>query len=56
MTLQPTISRKIAWKALVSYIKFHKDPSEILIELMPSDISDLDKGLAWELTLGVIRY
>ncbi len=56
MSLQPTISRKIAWQALVSYIKFHKDPSEILVELMPNDISDQDKGLAWELTLGVIRY
>ncbi|MEE9554424.1 MAG: 16S rRNA (cytosine(967)-C(5))-methyltransferase RsmB [candidate division Zixibacteria bacterium] len=56
MSEASSISRKLAWRALMIYEKIQRDPGDILRSIIPSEISKQDLGLAWELTNGAIRY
>jgi len=51
-----SISRNLAWKSILEYQRSGKDPASILNALTPPDISSPDLELAWELTMGTIRY
>jgi 16S rRNA (cytosine967-C5)-methyltransferase len=48
--------RKIAWEALKAFEKTHRNLDEILDKLIDPAIDERDKGLAWEITKGTIRY
>ncbi|HBC45636.1 MAG TPA: hypothetical protein DEO84_03595 [candidate division Zixibacteria bacterium] len=48
--------RKIAWEALIAFEKTQRNPDEILDKLIDPAIDERDKGLAWEITKGTIRY
>ena len=48
--------RKIAWEAVMAFEKTHRNPDEILDKLIDPAIDERDKGLAWEITKGTIRY
>jgi 16S rRNA (cytosine967-C5)-methyltransferase len=51
-----SISRKLAWRALVEYQKTSRDPAEILRSLLTNEIPKKELDLAWEITFGAIRY
>ncbi len=56
MSETSSISRELAWRALMTYEKSRRDPGDILRLLIPSEISKSDLGLAWELANGAVRY
>ncbi len=56
MSKVPSISRNLAWEAILEYQRSGKDPNSILNSLVTPDISPADLGLIWELTMGTIRY
>jgi len=51
-----SISRKIALRALINYSKAPNEPAIILNDLVSAEISGQDLSLAWEMTMGSIRY
>jgi 16S rRNA (cytosine967-C5)-methyltransferase len=51
-----SISRKLAWKSILEYQSSGRDPESILNAPAAPDISAADRRLAWELTMGTIRY
>jgi len=51
-----SISRNLAWKAILEFQRSGKDPASILNALVTPDISRPDLELIWELTMGTIRY
>lgn len=56
MSKVSSISRNLAWKSILEFQRSGRDPDSILNALATPDISDADRRLAWELTMGTIRY
>lgn len=56
MIFPPHNARKYAWRALLEYQKTQKPPDDILARILPGHLADEDRGLAWEITMGTIRY
>lgn len=56
MKAKSSVSRKIALQALIYYGKAPADPADILNGLVSAEISGKDLSLAWEMTMGAIRY
>ncbi len=56
MSKVPSISRNLAWEAILEFQRSGKDPNSILNSLVTPDITHADLGLIWELTMGTIRY
>ncbi len=56
MKTKGSISRKIALRALINYSKAPNEPAIILNDLVSAEISGQDLSLAWEMTMGSIRY
>lgn len=48
--------RKLAHRALLEFQRTRRPPDEILDRLFQQDISEQNKALAWEITMGSIRY
>jgi 16S rRNA (cytosine967-C5)-methyltransferase len=48
--------RELAHRALLEFQRTRRPPDEILDRLFQQDISEQDKSLAWEITMGSIRY
>ena len=53
---QMTNPRDIAHRAILEFQRSHRPPDEILNRLLRDDISEADKALAWEITMGTIRF
>jgi 16S rRNA (cytosine967-C5)-methyltransferase len=51
-----SISHSLAWKSILEFQRSGRDPDSILNALATPDISAFDRRLAWELTMGTIRY
>jgi 16S rRNA (cytosine967-C5)-methyltransferase len=49
-------ARKIAWSALIEFQKNGRNPDEVLSRLIGKNYDERDRALAWEITLGTIRY
>ncbi|OGC89482.1 MAG: 16S rRNA (cytosine(967)-C(5))-methyltransferase [candidate division Zixibacteria bacterium RBG_16_53_22] len=51
-----TLSRSLAWTALLEFQKTEGDLDRILDDLAHSGIPERDRALAWEITKGVVKY
>jgi 16S rRNA (cytosine967-C5)-methyltransferase len=50
-----TVSRELAWRTLIEYQKSREAPDLILGRMMPATLTDRDRTLAWDMTMGAVR-